>query len=81
MQQMMKRAPKMGIKVAQTVMVELSNDRTETYVKGVRDSEEPQVQLVCVIRPTHRDDRYPETALAHTRALAQTTTSGPPLGS
>ena len=56
-QLMMKLAPKMGIKVAQAVMVELSNDRTETYVKGIRDSVEPQVQLVCVIMPTPRDDR------------------------
>ena len=56
-QLMMKLAPKMGIKVAQAVREELSNDWTETYMKGVRDSVEPQVQLVCGIRPTHRDAR------------------------
>ena len=30
---MIKLAPKMGIRVAQPAMVELPNDRTETYVK------------------------------------------------
>merc|ERR1712240_337364 len=32
--------------------------RTETYVKMIRDSVDPTVQLVCVIMPTPRDDRY-----------------------
>ena len=55
---MMKLAPKMGIQVAQPVMAELPNDRTETYVKVIRESVEPSVQLVCAIMPTPRDDRY-----------------------
>ena len=56
----MKLAPKMGTKAAQ---MEPSNSRTETYVKGVWDSVELQVQQDGVIRHTHRDDRYPEAAV------------------
>ena len=55
---MLKLSPKMGIKVAQPTMKELPNDRTETYVKMIRVSVDSNVQLVCVIMPTPRDDRY-----------------------
>ena len=55
---MLKLAPKMGIQVAQPAMAELPNDRTETYVKVIRDSVDPSVQLVCAVMPTPRDDRY-----------------------
>ena len=39
-------------------MAELPNDRTETYVKVIRDSVDPTVQLVCAVMPTPRDDRF-----------------------
>jgi aubergine-like protein len=55
---MIKLVPKMGIRVAQPTIVELTNDRTETYIKGIWDSVEPKVQLMCVIMPTPRNDRY-----------------------
>ena len=55
---MIKLAPKMGIQVAQPAMAELPNDRTETYVKAIREAVEPTVQLVCAVMPTPRDDRY-----------------------
>merc|ERR1711905_94614 len=55
---MLKLSPKMGIKVTQPTMKELPNDRTETYVKMIQVSVDSNVQLVCVIKPTPRDDRY-----------------------
>ena len=56
-QLMLKLAPKMGFPVTQPAMAELANDRTETYVKTIRDSTDPTVQLICAIMPTPRDDR------------------------
>ena len=38
--------------------VELQNDRTETYLRTIRERLTPQVQMVVVIFPTSRDDRY-----------------------
>ena len=55
---MIKLAPKMGIQVAQPAMLELPNDRPETYVTNIRNSVDPSVQLVCAVMPTPRDDRY-----------------------
>merc|ERR1719187_1672471 len=55
---MIKLSPKMGMKVAQPAMSQLANDRTETYLKTIRDSVNPAVQLVVAIMPTPRDDRY-----------------------
>merc|ERR1719430_328526 len=57
-QLMLKLAPKMGFQVAQPEMAELPNDRTETYVKTIRDKTDPSLQLICAIMPTPRDDRY-----------------------
>ena len=54
---MLKLAPKMGFQVAQPEMAELPNDRTETYVKTIRDKTDPSLQLICAIMPTPRDDR------------------------
>ena len=56
-QLMLKLAPKMGFQVAQPEMAELPNDRTETYVKTIRDKTDPSLQLICAIMPTPRDDR------------------------
>ena len=53
-----KLAPKMGMKVAQPDMKSLANDRTETYLKTIRDAVNPNVQMVVAIMPTPRDDRY-----------------------
>ena len=55
---MVKLAPKMGMKVAQPNMSQLGNDRTETYLKAIRDGVDPSVQIVVAIMPTPRDDRY-----------------------
>jgi len=55
---MTKLAPKMGMKVSQPEMKSLPNDRTETYLKTLREGVNPTVQMVVAIMPTARDDRY-----------------------
>jgi len=55
---MVKLSPKMGMKVAQPELSQLANDRTETYLKAIRDNVNPSIQLVVAIMPTPRDDRY-----------------------
>lgn len=40
------------------IVMELPNDRTETYVKTIRNQMKPSLQMVVVIFPTQRDDRY-----------------------
>ena len=36
----------------------MPNDRTETYLRGIRENLTPEVQMVVIIFPTSRDDRY-----------------------
>ena len=55
---MSKLAPKMGMKVAAPDMKILPNDRTETYLKCLREIIKEQLQIVVMIMPTPRDDRY-----------------------
>ena len=39
-------------------MVDLSNDRTDTYLHAIKQEVNPKLQLVVAIFPTSRDDRY-----------------------
>ena len=39
-------------------MLDLRDDRTETYLRMIREHLNPQTQVVVVIFPTSRDDRY-----------------------
>ena len=55
---MAKLAPKMGMNVAAPDMKSLPNDRTETYLNTLREIIKPDVQVVVMIMPTPRDDRY-----------------------
>ena len=45
-------------KVSPATNVQLRDDRTETYLKAIRDHLNPTVQIVVTIFPTSRDDRY-----------------------
>ncbi|XP_067673438.1 piwi-like protein 1 [Haliotis asinina] len=57
--QMMKRVcPQMGIQIQEPIRRDLKDDRTETFVRNLRESVNPRVQMVVVICPTSRDDRY-----------------------
>ena len=55
---MKKVTPAMGISVNDPQMLEVRDDRTETYLRSIRENLHPQVQVVVVIFPTSRDDRY-----------------------
>ncbi|KAJ8319428.1 hypothetical protein KUTeg_004519 [Tegillarca granosa] len=57
-QMMLKCCPQMGIRCNAPVRLELQNDRTETIIRSLRDHINPQVQMVVIICPTSRDDRY-----------------------
>ncbi|KAG8178643.1 hypothetical protein JTE90_010554 [Oedothorax gibbosus] len=50
--------PAMGINVGDPQYVEILNDRTETYCQALKDIINPSVQIVVIIFPTPRDDRY-----------------------
>lgn len=39
-------------------MVDLANDRTDTYLHAIKQEVNPKLQLVVAIFPTSRDDRY-----------------------
>ncbi|KAK3090400.1 hypothetical protein FSP39_011581 [Pinctada imbricata] len=57
-QTMMKCCPQMGIMCDNPSRCELHDDRTETFVKALREQVNPSVQIVVIICPTSRDDRY-----------------------
>ncbi|CAH1795347.1 unnamed protein product [Owenia fusiformis] len=48
----------MGIRMAQPNVIIIENDRTESYLKAIRNSINEQVQMVVTIFPTLREDRY-----------------------
>ena len=50
--------PPMGIKVRDAIVVELPNDRTENYIRAIREQIKSSLQLVVIIFPSSRDDRY-----------------------
>ena len=39
-------------------MVELPNDRTETYIRAIKEQVKSSLQMVVIIFPSQRDDRY-----------------------
>ena len=55
---MKKVAPPMGIEVRDAIVVELPNDRTENYIRAIREQIKSSLQLVVIIFPSSRDDRY-----------------------
>ena len=48
----------MGITIEQPKIVELMDDRTDSYLRGIRENMMSTLQLVVAIFPTQRDDRY-----------------------
>ncbi|XP_065911077.1 piwi-like protein 2 isoform X2 [Dysidea avara] len=48
----------MGIRVSDPNVVELPDDRIDTYLRAIRAEINPQLQIVVAIFPTSRDDRY-----------------------
>jgi len=39
-------------------MIELPNDRSETFVHTIQDKAHPQLDLICCILTNNRKDRY-----------------------
>lgn len=40
------------------MVLEARDDRTETYLRTIREHLNPNIQMVVIIFPTSRDDRY-----------------------
>ncbi|KAI6656672.1 piwi B [Oopsacas minuta] len=55
---MSKVCPPMGISIDQPKVIELADDRTDSYLRGIRENLQSTLQLVVTIFPTQRDDRY-----------------------
>lgn len=55
---MKKVTPTMGIQVYEPTVVEIPNDRTESFLTAIRANLNQQTQMVVTIFPTSRDDRY-----------------------
>ncbi|XP_069123522.1 piwi-like protein 1 isoform X1 [Argopecten irradians] len=56
--QMLQCCPQMGIECQPPVRFELHDDRTETVIRTLRENINPSIQMVVIICPTSRDDRY-----------------------
>ena len=54
---MQQQGPKMGIPVAQPKVVKLKDDRTDSYLRELRQLINPSVQLVVTIFPQMKSDR------------------------
>ncbi|XP_069699949.1 piwi-like protein Ago3 isoform X2 [Periplaneta americana] len=50
--------PQMGIEVCAPRIMGLRDDRTDSYLRMLRENISPSLQLVVIIFPTARDDRY-----------------------
>ncbi|KAL1438066.1 hypothetical protein MTO96_010408 [Rhipicephalus appendiculatus] len=57
-QMMSKVCPSMGINVRPPQFRELPNDSTDSYVRAIKDVLSKMVQVIVIIFPTSRDDRY-----------------------
>lgn len=55
---MRKVGPQMGIQVCNARIAALQDDRTDSYLRVLRENINPSLQLVVIIFPTARDDRY-----------------------
>lgn len=57
-QTMKQCCPQMGFKCGDPFFFALNDDRTETYLRTIRENLNQKVQCVVCIFPTSRDDRY-----------------------
>lgn len=53
-----KVGPSMGMRISSGNLIELRDDRTETFLKILRDNISPAMELMVIIFPTNRNDRY-----------------------
>lgn len=55
---MQRNSKPMGINVAAPKIIKLDDDKTETYADMLRNAISADIQIVVIICPTARDDRY-----------------------
>jgi aubergine-like protein len=55
---MRKIGPQMGIQVGDAYITGLRDDSTDSYLRALRQNINPTLQLVVILFPTARDDRY-----------------------
>ena len=55
---MMQIGPQLGMRVAQPIIHQIDNDRTDAYITALKKLINPELQMVVTIFPTSRDDRY-----------------------
>jgi aubergine-like protein len=55
---MRKIGPQMGIQVGDAHIIGLRDETTDSYLRMLRQNINPALQLVVIIFPTARDDRY-----------------------
>ena len=55
---MRKVGPQMGIQVGDPNITGLRDESTDSYLRALRHYIEPSLQLVVILFPTARDDRY-----------------------
>jgi aubergine-like protein len=55
---MQKIGPQMGIQVGDAHIASLRDDRTDSYLRMLRENINSSLQLVVIIFPSARDDRY-----------------------
>ncbi|XP_038044639.1 piwi-like protein 1 isoform X1 [Patiria miniata] len=51
-------APRLGMETRPPLICELRDDRTESFIRAIRQNLSPQTQMVVCILPTIRKDRY-----------------------
>ncbi|KAE8573998.1 Putative Argonaute 3 [Halyomorpha halys] len=57
-EQMIKIGPQMGIKINKPDIVSIPDDRTDNYIRSLRSSIKNNIQIVVVIFPLARTDKY-----------------------
>jgi aubergine-like protein len=55
---MRKVGPQMGIQVADPFITGVRDESTDSYLRLLRQNIKPTLQLVVILFPTARDDRY-----------------------
>lgn len=48
----------LSLQMSEPKLLDLPNDRTDTYLHAIKESVNEKVQLVVAVFPTSRDDRY-----------------------
>ncbi|WAR02492.1 PIWL1-like protein [Mya arenaria] len=50
--------PPMGMRINNPIPIELHDDRNNSYLQGIKDNLNGRIQMVLIITPTNKKDRY-----------------------